>query len=604
MKGFSLRKVLVLLPCDLCRNFKAKTKGRMAENSKCKQRLKFVCDRRFDQESDRFVEMDDDDMPLEPLDEEFGEKELNENQNAKVDQSPLEEGEASDSGSDTDLRKVIQEKRTKTSNKSKGNKAASNESLKLGEPSTSRQSSEQTAHDENQQFENFMVWMDRYKKFQEWEASNQGSQGHGAKEVGKQGNHLDKAIQSPSESTVYTRMCKSLDSGLNEPNSDQILSGEFADTSGVMINGKLNVDGVECSSTASTIDDYEGINPQQIDSLILEARQAATMDSRKRKDKSYDDDLPHKRVKQDSAGVSLCGIKDASSSEEEEEGKCLAAEKESKEQRDRILLDAELHRAQLLKPGMFPPSLNHLVFDAQHKSLGSHVDRATELRIVRGEFIDLQDLLVKRRNNRGGRALTRPVMRLINDGTHSRWVEESDDSIINSYRKWEEAFEIYASIYICGNPEKAQDLYDYKFTIRDAANTYIWDNVYEYDIEFRLHIERCKNQRRWSAKLDYEWTRCMKNHIQFRHDKHNSTNETGNTPGHSSKAREICNRYNKGRCTWGSQCRYLHICKICKKRGHGASICRNAEKRQDRGDKGDKGDRSDKSSKSSSSQSI
>lgn len=400
-------------------------------------------------------------------------------------------------------------------------------------------------------------------------------------------------------------MCKSPQGGVNEVNSDQNLSDEPLDLSGVLVDGKLNVEAVECSSTASTVDDYSGINPDQIDSLILEARQAAEIESRKRKSNNQGDDPTGKRIKpkQDLHGGFESGSQVAnypSSSDEDEETKRLMAEQESKERRDRILLDAELHRAQLLKPGILPPSLNHLIFDAQHKSLGSHVDRATELKIIRGEFIDLQDLLVRRKSTRGGK-LNKPVMRMINDGTNTRWVEEANDSLINSYPKWEEAFEIYASIYIRGNPEKAQDLYDYKFTIRDAANTYIWDNVYEYDIEFRLHIERCKNRRRWSAKLDYEWSRCLKNHIQFKHDKPMGHNEAGS----SSKAREICNRYNKGRCTWGSQCRYLHICKICKKRGHGAAICRSADRGvKDKPDKHERGDKPAKSTKSASSQSV
>lgn len=107
--------------------------------------------------------------------------------------------------------------------------------------------------------------------------------------------------------------------------------------------------------------------------------------------------------------------------------------------------------------------------------------------------MDLHDLLPRRKLLRG--RSNKPVMRMINDNGNNRWVEEQDEQVINSYRKWEEAFEIYASIYARGNPGKAQELYDYKYSIRDAANTYVWDNVYDYDVEFRLHMEKCKNNK-------------------------------------------------------------------------------------------------------------
>lgn len=555
----------------------------MAES---KRRSKFTNERHFSLDQDQFVVTenpsddeqfcDNDDLSgIEPLDGDDG---TNINQNAHPFCSPREEGEAS-SDSETDLRDVIKAKqRSKiVSNPSDSETFGSDQNL----PSTSRGPMVERAQADNANFENFMVWMDKYKQFQEWEAQQK-------EKVGPRGtvsNQVHKAIQSPSESTVYTRMCKSLTS-----ESGSQLAGSM-DNSVTMENGQMIVEQGDCCSTASTIDDYANVDINQIDELILDARRAAERENKRQASFRRDEEIepPRKKGKPVPRREEL---------EAEEETRRLQAEKESKERRDKILLDAELHRAELLKPGM-NESLNHLIFDAQHRSLGSHIDKAMVQRIVRGDYVELHELLPRKRVGRS--RFTKPTMRLVNDNGSQKWVEDQDDQIINSYRKWEEAFEIYASIYAKGNPGRADELYDYKYTIRDAANTYIWDNVYDYDIEFRLHMEKCKNKRRWSAKLDYEWSRCLKNHISFRHDNGGQgMNGQGNT---GNKAREICNRYNKGRCTWGSQCRYLHICKLCKKRGHGALLCRSdkAEKTSPMG----RNDRNnDKPKKSDSKQSL
>lgn len=248
------------------------------------------------------------------------------------------------------------------------------------------------------------------------------------------------------------------------------------------------------------------------------------------------------------------------------------AERESKERRDKILLDAELHRAQLLKPGKF--NLNHLIYDANHKSLGSHVDDAMVAHIISGDFIELKDLVPKSRPFHF--RASQPEMKLINVKGKQRWVEEEDTQVLSSYKKWEEAFEIYASIYVRGHPHHADELYDYKYSIRDAAATYVWENVFDYDVEFRLHMARCKHNRSWSARLDCEYNRLLKNHISFRHDKNGNDHLGGAREAKPSEARDICHRYNKGRCTWGNQCRYLHKCSKCGKMGHGAVICRSS----------------------------
>lgn len=562
--------------------------------SKAKQRLKFTNERVFEEKTDSNLDFEQENREESDNETDNGESVditesenkngnsngVNDNQNAvAIEEKELsEEGELGESDSGMDLRAVLQVKKKKSTSKSKDVRKITRLSVNEG-ASTSVQDEAQARAD-NSNFENFMVWMDRYKKYQEWEASQGKTDKAATGPVGLK--FRDKAIQSPSESTVYTRLCKSVESDLNLQPPGERWSPEKGE--------RLLVESNECSSTATTVDDYADMDDNQIDDLILEARKAAEKDRRKRTATSTTGDASmNKRAKKETpAAASNYNEHENTSDDDDEELRKIAAEQESKARRDKILLDAELHRAQLLKPGKV--NLNHVILDAQHKSLGSHVDSATKHRIVRNEFIELKDLLPRKKGVKNREF--KPGMKLINDNGISKWVEEDDERFISSYKKWEEAFEIYASIYIKGYPHKASELYDYKHCIRDAANTYIWENVYDYDVEFRLHMAWCKGNRSWSAKLDYEWSRYMKNLLSFRHDRPNVDRNLAVPPGPStagnSRTREICNRYNKGRCTWGERCRYLHICKICKKRGHGALLCRNNKANRNKGDKTDK----------------
>lgn len=570
----------------------------------CSKRLKFPTERNFDEEnggeivSDGHKSSDDDSLGGSSFQDEerenSGKSDENEfEQNSNVNAMAVtvrEEGEATDSDSEGDLRTVLNAKMTNKTDPRMKSQIKVKTAMKSNKDQAPVASTSSAPMPGDQGFQNFMEWMDQYKQFKEWEASKSSQTGTGVL-------LKDKAIQSPSESTIYTRLCKSLESNVND---DNLPSGLVPEPEA---REQLIVERVDCSSTASTIDDFADTDVNMIDDLILEARRAATVDSRKRKTAETTGSVPKKIRRDDrSKTAARTVVRETDlSDDDDEELKRVAAEQESKARRDRILLDAELHRAQLLKPGKF--NLSHLFYDAQHKSLGSHVDKAMQIKNVRNEYIELKDLLPRRKGLRYRD--NKPGMKLVNDNGQSKWVEEDDETYISSYKRWEEAFEIYASIYIKGYPHRAHELYDYKHCIRDAANTYIWENVFDYDVEFRLHMARCKGNRSWSAKLEYEYSRYMKNLIQFRHDGQGEGPARGGySAGNSSgsKTREICRRYNKGRCSWGERCRYLHVCKICKKRGHGAVICRFDKGKGSSNDKnGDRTERNAGLSRGSSS---
>lgn len=136
------------------------------------------------------------------------------------------------------------------------------------------ETSSSSADDQNKKFESFMVWMDKFKQFEEWEKHQQ--------EKGKGENNSlvarpwqnDKAVQSPSDSTIYSRMCESLqlDVMIEANDEEKVRSGVST-----QVNRRQR-----CSSTATTVDEFEGVNESDIDSLIVEARKAAEEDKKQR----------------------------------------------------------------------------------------------------------------------------------------------------------------------------------------------------------------------------------------------------------------------------------------------------------------------------------
>ena len=97
--------------------------------------------------------------------------------------------------------------------------------------------------------------------------------------------------------------------------------------------------------------------------------------------------------------------------------------------------------------------------------------------------------------------------------------------------------------------------------------TFVWDNVYLYDKEFRIHMSHFPG-RSWAIILQQAWILRLKDKIKF-----DSANDFRGT---KLKIKEPCRRFNKGKCTNGTNCKYEHHCTVsgCGKFGHGVHICR------------------------------
>ena len=239
---------------------------------------------------------------------------------------------------------------------------------------------------------------------------------------------------------------------------------------------------------------------------------------------------------------------------------------------DNLVREAKKAKARMYEvPGKdyIDANLNVSQIDEDYQMIDSHVDESLKKRIQAFKYIDFVKLVSHNwvlHDDEGGQRLE-----IVNRNglSYLSPVADLENVSISSYSKWEQAFRVYSNILTSRFPGKATKLLKYNHTIHTASATFIWDNVYAYDKEFCHHISRHPYQS-WSVILQQAWTMLLK-------DKHRSDNSYFQKGGFNNKNRkEPCRRFNKGKCTAGSSCKYDHRClvKKCGKFGHGVHICR------------------------------
>ena len=136
--------------------------------------------------------------------------------------------------------------------------------------------------------------------------------------------------------------------------------------------------------------------------------------------------------------------------------------------------------------------------DEEYMVMGSHLDETICKRIVNNEYVDFAKLLpcdkFSLEEDR--------CMELVNHNEMSFWSPVADREVgsITSFRKWESAFRVFVNIYTSKFPLKAAELLQYSHVIHTASQTYVWENVYLYDKEFRIHMSK-HPQRSWAVIL-------------------------------------------------------------------------------------------------------
>ena len=195
------------------------------------------------------------------------------------------------------------------------------------------------------------------------------------------------------------------------------------------------------------------------------------------------------------------------------------------------------------------------IVDENYVMIGGHIDMTLREKIKRGEFVDFAKLLPKDQLSSDESKLE-----LIQRGGQTFFVPtEREGSSITSFYKWEQAFRVFSDIYLHEHPDRAT-----------TSMSYTWDNIYYYNREFCLHLGAFP-ERSWGIILQQAWSMCLKDRINFGGSNYH---RLGGGPNHGKGKKEICQRFNKGLCTAGRNCKYDHKCLECGKFGHGAHICR------------------------------
>ena len=131
----------------------------------------------------------------------------------------------------------------------------------------------------------------------------------------------------------------------------------------------------------------------------------------------------------------------------------------------------------------FDKNSNYQLSDESFFVYTSHVEKSTKEKIFRGEFVELEKLIPKSKITK----LEDKRLELANKEGMSYFmpIQEKEIVQINSFKKWEKAFWVYAGVYTQANPDRSNELLQYISTIETANDSFIWDNVYSYDIIFR-----------------------------------------------------------------------------------------------------------------------
>ena len=224
-----------------------------------------------------------------------------------------------------------------------------------------------------------------------------------------------------------------------------------------------------------------------------------------------------------------------------------------------------------------------------------HVEPTLYAKIEQGEFVELDKLLPKLKNAMygGGEPKTELIFR---EGKPVIVPHIDKSRLITGVHKWEQAFRVYAAIYSQADPNHSAEIWQYVFVINHAASSYSWSNVADYDYAFR-HLMAKNPQRSWSKIYVQMWNMCLTEPVNhstgfgFRNHQsggrgagghsnspnfaNSSAGPHGSTPqvGKKSSKPNYCWKFNKGKCKYGTNCKFINRCSYCDSLAHGLNNC-------------------------------
>ena len=261
--------------------------------------------------------------------------------------------------------------------------------------------------------------------------------------------------------------------------------------------------------------------------------------------------------------------------------------------------DYDKLRSKFVRPEGLGPIDSEILFlrnfdqDDEFFHITSQIDPVFKVKIEKGEFIDLEQLSPK--DKLGGphsrnEDINRQLFQLIIQGTNS-YLEPpvNKNGKINSVRKWDQAFRVYAAIYTHANPERSSEIWQYVYVIHTAATVNPWENVYYYDVNFR-ELMASKPWRSWAKTYTQGWNMAFNNAGHTNSGggtNYNVTSNSRNSTANESSSRDwkddCCWRFNKNRCKrTATECKFDHRCTYYAGWNHGFTNCRKRQSRNKR----------------------
>ena len=227
-----------------------------------------------------------------------------------------------------------------------------------------------------------------------------------------------------------------------------------------------------------------------------------------------------------------------------------------------MIVEAEQLKANLIAPkGTLPieideniEMLRKLDNDDDFFYVNCHIDGTLRAKIEKGEFVDLDKLLPKDKAAYGYQMNEENRMGIFFQDGETYYAPVKKESAINSIKKWDTAFRIYASIYTAANPNRSSEIWQYVHVIHTIANTYNWDSVSFYDFTFRRLMAE-KPWRSWAKTYTQGWNLALNsgsvkksfNDYSFKPDNGKLQGKIGNKSQNHDWRDDCCWRYNKGK---------------------------------------------------------
>ena len=209
--------------------------------------------------------------------------------------------------------------------------------------------------------------------------------------------------------------------------------------------------------------------------------------------------------------------------------------------------------------------------------LTCHIEPSLVAKIEKGEFVQLDKLLTKEKKH-------------ASEDNRMEWIHSEGSTFlapvadranrITNFRRWEQAFRVYATIYCGANPSRSREIWQYVSVISTASSSYQWDNVYEYDTTFR-HLMAFNPSRSWAVTYNQMWNLCMKDPLQPRGSfppRQGGSNNGGffqkGQTNEKKRKPKYCWNFNRGEvCKFGKKCRFIERCSFCDASSHGINAC-------------------------------